>query len=84
MSYLLRLVRDPRACRALSKITKRQYLREGLSFFVYLLHVVTYIWKLQCYHAVLIGYGPAKFSEITNGQCLWKGLSDFVDLLDIH
>ena len=51
-------------------------------------------WKLQCYHVILVGYGPAcpKFSEATNHQYLWKGLSDFADflqvvfciLLDIH
>ena len=56
--------------------------------------VVTHPWKLQCYHVVLVGYGLSrpKFSETTNQQYLWKGLSDFVDfllvviciLLDIH
>ena len=50
--------------------------------------------KLQCYHVVLVGYCTAcpNFSEITNRQYLWKGLSDFVDflhlviciLLDVH
>ena len=65
-----------------------------MSYFVYLLHVVAHPWKLQCYHLVLVGYGLAcsKFSEATNHQFLWKGLSDFVDflqvviciLLDIH
>ena len=47
--------------------------------------VVTYPWKLQCYHVVLVGYGPAfpKFSEITNWQYLWKGLSDFVGFLHV-
>ena len=74
--------------------TKYQYLWEGLSYFVYLLHVVTYLWKLQCYHTILSGYDSVcvKFSEITNRQYLCKGFSDFVDflhvaictLLDIH
>ena len=59
-----------------------------------MLHFVTYLWKLQCYHVVLVGHGPVcpKFSETTNHQYLWKGLIDFVDflqvviciLLDIH
>ena len=49
-----------------SKITNCQYLWERLSYFVYLLHVVTHPGKL-------------KFFEITNHQYLWKGLSDFVD-----
>ena len=41
----------------------------------------SYRWKFHCYHAVLVGYGPAcpKFSKITN-QYLWKGLSYFVDI----
>ena len=88
------LVRHARAYRTFSKITKRQYLREGVSFFVYLLHAVTHLWKLQYYHDILVGYGPAcpKFSEVINRQYLWKGLIDFVDffhgiiciLLDIH
>ena len=92
---MLGLVRHARACPRFSKITKQQYLWEGLSYFVYLfLHVVTQSWKLQCYHVILVGYGPAcpKFSEATNHQYLWKGCSDFVDflqvviciLLDIH
>ena len=44
------------------------------------MHLVTYLWKLQCCHAILVGYGPAcpKFSETANCQYLWKGLSDFV------
>ena len=76
-----------------SKITKQQYLWEGFSYFVYLLHVVRDPCKLQCYHVVLVGYGPeySKFSETTNHQYLWKGLSDFdflqvviCILLDIH
>ena len=50
--------------------------------------------KATLLHVVLAGYGLAcrKFSEISNHQYLWKGLSDFVDflhvviciLLDIH
>ena len=36
---------------------------------------------LQCCHVILVGYGPAKFSEITNRQYLWEELSDFVDFL---
>ena len=83
------LVGLDQACQPFSKITvpislsKSQYLWEGLCYFVYLFHVVTHIWKLQCYHVILVGYGPAcpKFSEITNCQYLWKGLSDFVDFL---
>ena len=73
---------------------KATILREWLNYFVYLLHVVTHPWKLQFFHVVLVGYGPAcpKFSEATNQQHLWKGCSDFVDflqvviciLLDIH
>ena len=64
---------------------KCQYLQEGLSYLVYLLHVVTHLWKLQCCHAVLGGYGPAcpKFFEITNHQDLWKELSDFVYFLHV-
>ena len=56
-------------------VTKQQYIWEGLSYFVYLLHVVTPPWKLHCYHVVLVGYGSAcpKFSEATNHQYLWKG-----------
>ena len=71
-----------------------QYLWEEWSYFVYLLHVVTRPWKLQCYLVVLVGYGVAcpKFSEIANWQYLWEGWNDFVDflhvviciLLDIH
>ena len=90
---MLGLVRHARACPKFSKITKQQYLWEGLSYFVYFLHAVTHPWKLQCYHAVLVGYGVAcpKFSEATN-QYLWKGSCDLVDflqvviciLLDIH
>ena len=48
----------------------------------------------MCYHVILIGYGLArpKFSETTDQQYLWIGLSDFVGflqvviwiLLDIH
>ena len=88
---MLGLVRHARACPRPTKITKQQYLWE---WFVYLLHVVTRPWKLQCYHVVLVGYGPAfpKLCEATNHQYLWKGSCDFVDflqvviciLLDIH
>ena len=65
-----------RACRT-SKIKKRKYIREGSSDFVYWLHVVTHLWKLQCYHDVLFEYVPAcpKFSEITSRQYLRKGFS---------
>ena len=47
-----------------------------MSYVAYLLHVGTYPWKLQCYHAILFGYGRAcpKFSDITNCQYPWKGL----------
>ena len=65
--------------------SKCHYLWERLSYFVYLLHAVTHLWKLQCYHAILFGYGPGpecpKFSKIINHQYLWKGISDFVDIL---
>ena len=91
---MLRLVRHARTWPILSKITKQQYLWEGLSCFVYLFHAVTHSWKLQCYHVILVGYGPAcpKFSEATNHQYLWKWSCEFVDfvlaviciLLDIH
>ena len=76
------------------KMRKCLHLWERLNYFVYLLHVVKHLWKLQCYHAISVGYGPAclKFFEITNRQYLWKGFNDFVDflhvvigiLLDIH
>ena len=91
---MLGLVRHARACPRFSKVTKQQYLWERLSYFVYLLHVVSHPWKLLCCHVVLVGYGLAcpKFSETTNHQYLWKGFIDFVDflqvviciLLDIH
>ena len=73
------------ACPRLSKITKQQYIWEGLSFFVYLLHVVTHLWKLRFYHVILVGYGPAcpKFAEATNQQYLWKGSYDFVNFLQV-
>ena len=58
------------------KKTKHQYPQKDLSYFAYLLHVVTHPWKLQGYHAVLVRYGPAcpKFSKTTNHQYLWKGV----------
>ena len=65
-----------------SKITKHQCLWKELSYFVYLFHVVTHPWKLQCY-VVLDGPACPKFSEITNHQYLWKGLSDLVDFLHV-
>ena len=81
---MLGLVWHVWACWTFSKISKHHYLQEGISFF-YLLYVVTHLWKLQCYHAILVRYGPAcpKLSEITNHQYLWKGLSDFVDFLHV-
>ena len=56
-----------------------------MSYFVYLLHLVTHLWKLQCYHAILFVYCPAcpKFSVITNRQYLWRGFNDFVDFLHV-
>ena len=39
----------PKHAHHFSKITNCQYLWERLSYFVYLLHVVTRPWKLQCY-----------------------------------
>ena len=82
---MLGLVRHAGACPTISKIIKQQYLWEGLSYFVYLLVVVTHQWKLQCYQVVLVGYGPAcpKFSETTNHQYLWKGLNDFGGFLQV-
>ena len=87
------LVRHAWACQTFSKINC-QYLWEKWSYFVYLQHGVTHPGNLSCYHVILVGYVPAcpKFSEITNHQYLWRGLSDFVDflyvviciLLDIH
>ena len=83
-----------RACHHSPKQQKCEYLWQGWSYFICLLHVVTYPWKWQCYHVALVGYGPAypKFSKITNCQYPWKGLSGFVDffhaviwiLSDIH
>ena len=66
-----------------SKITKHQYLWEWWKYFVYLLHVVADPRKLQRYHVVLVGYGPAclKFSEISLERV--GRLSDFVDFLDV-
>ena len=84
---MLSLVRYARACWTFSKITKCQYLWEGLSYFVYFLYGVTHqwTWKLQCYHSILFGYGPEwpKLSEIQNCHYLWKGFSDFVDFLHV-
>ena len=42
-----------------------------------ILFICTHLWKLQCYHVILIEYGPAspKLSEITNFQYLWKEFS---------
>ena len=39
----------------------------------------------MCYHVILIGYGLAcpKFSETTDQQYLWIGLSDFVGFLEV-
>ena len=62
------VVRHTLACTTIStKLTKCQYIWKELSRFVYLLHVVTHPWKLQHYHAVLVGYGLScpKFFEIT-------------------
>ena len=60
-------------------------LQNNVDFGSLLLHAVTLPGKLECYYVVLVGYGPAcpKFSEITNRQYLWRGLSDFVDFLDV-
>ena len=51
---------------------------------------MTHLWKLQCYHAALVGHGPAcpKFSEISC-HYLGKGCVIFLHvviciLLDIH
>ena len=65
---------------------KCQYLWKRLSYFVYLLHLVTHQWKLQrfSYHVILVWYGLAcpKFSEISC-QYLQKWYSDFVDFLHL-
>ena len=88
---MLGLVRHARACPRLSKITKQQYLWEGLSYFVYLLNVVTQPWKLQCHNVVLAEYGlhaqSSQKQQITN--IFGKGRVDFLQviiciLLDIH
>ena len=89
---MLDLVRHAKAWRTFSEITKCQYLWEVLSYFIYLLHVLTHLWKLQCYRVILVGYGLYAQSSEINRWCLWKGLSDFVGfshaviciLLDIH
>ena len=80
---MLGLVRHARTCPRFSKIKKKKYLWEGLSYFLHLLSVVTHFWKLQCYHVILVRYGPAcpKFSEATNHKYLWKGSCEFVGLL---
>ena len=77
-----------------AQVTKSQDLWKELSYFAYLLHVVTNPWELQRCHPVLARYSMIcpKFSEITKCQYPWKDLSDFVDflhvviciLLDIH
>ena len=56
-----------------------------VELFFYLLHVVTHLWKLQSYHAILFWYGTAcqKFSEVANCQYLWEGLSDFLVFLHV-
>ena len=74
------------ACPGLSNILQNKApISPGLIDFVYLLHVVTHLWKSQCYHAVFGGYAPAclKLSEITHCQDLWKGLNDNVDFFCI-
>ena len=75
------MVRQARAGPMSFKLTKQQYLWEGLSFFVYLFHVVTPPWKLQCY----VGYDLTcpEFSETASHQYLWKLLCDFVDFLEV-
>ena len=72
---------------------KRQYLGKGLSYFVYLLHVVARLWKLvlSCRFS-WVWPCMSKALWYKNRQYLWKGLRDFVDflyvficiLLDIH
>ena len=68
-----------------SKKTELQYLWKGLSYFAYLLHVVSHLCKLQSYYVIIAGYRPAcsKFSKATNQQYLWKGSIDFVDILQV-
>ena len=70
-------------CSAKKTKTKHQYPQKDLSYFAYLLHVVTHPWKLQGYHAVLVRYGPAcpKFSKTTNHQYLWKGVKGLILLI---
>ena len=64
-----------------SKIRKQQYLWEGLSYFVYFLHLV----NTSMHYVVLVGYGLAclKFSVATNHQYFWKGSCDFFDFLQV-
>ena len=66
-------------------IWKLYVWEKGLSYFFYLLHLVSHPSKLQCYHVFLVGYGPTypKFSEATNHQYLREGSCDFVDVLQV-
>ena len=45
------------------------------SYFVYLLHAVTHLWRQQCYLVILVGYGPAysNFSETAITNIFGKG-----------
>ena len=76
------------ACQGMSNFSKKrkqQYVRKGLSYFVYLLHVVWHPWKLESYYVIIVGYWPAcsKFSETSNQQNLWEGSVDFVEFLQL-
>ena len=75
------MVRHNWTCPTFSKITKYQYLWKALSYFVYLLHEITHLWKLQCYHAVLVWYGPScnQFTRCFKLNCT----SHQVNVLDI-
>ena len=65
-SYLQGLVRHAGACPKFSKITKQQYFWEGLSCFVYMLHLVTHIWKLQscCFSWVWSGMPKVPWNKL--------------------
>ena len=48
------LIRGRHLFEARRLLEELRYLWEGLSYFVYLLHVVADPWKVQCYHVVLV------------------------------
>ena len=48
------LIRGRHLFEARRLLEELRYLWEGLSYFVYLLHVVADPWKVQCHHVVLV------------------------------